>query len=174
MMTRMSEQTFARRLYLGIIAATGVWCALILAAPLLAKTAPAFSDGCYRFFSQVCHQLDGRSFHLEGRKFAVCIRCSSIYFSFLATIVVMPLVVELVKVRTPSSALIGAMLLPMAIDVLLHVLGVHPSNTISRMATGMLAGIALARLLVPLLLEAALRLIIDLANRKIFYATKTG
>jgi len=174
MMTRMSEQTFARRLYLGIIAATGVWCALILAAPLLAKTAPAFSDGCYRFFSQVCHQLDGRSFHFGGQKFAVCIRCASIYFSFLAAIILLPFAIHPAKVRAPSPIIIGAMFLPMAMDAGLHVLGIHSSSTISRMVTGTLGGIALACLLVPLFLETALHLKTNLKNKKVFYATKTG
>jgi uncharacterized membrane protein len=61
-----------------LIAGTAVWCAAILAAPLTGI--PAF----YEFFTIICHQQAGRSWHIFGEPLAVCIRCASIYFGFFA------------------------------------------------------------------------------------------
>lgn len=59
-----------------------LWCALIVAAPMF-QLGPV-----YAFFSLVCHQLPERSWHIHGEQLAVCIRCTSIYFGFLAGLIV--------------------------------------------------------------------------------------
>jgi uncharacterized membrane protein len=58
-----------------------VWCAAIVAAPLFHLTF------IYDFFSLICHQQPSRSWNLYGEPLAVCIRCSSIYFGFLAALI---------------------------------------------------------------------------------------
>ena len=55
-----------------------VWCLAIVAAPFFHFTP------IYLIFSAVCHQLPARSWHIDGEPLAVCIRCTSIYFGFLA------------------------------------------------------------------------------------------
>jgi len=55
-----------------------VWCLAIIAAPAYHLTP------IYVFFSAVCHQLPARSWHLHGEPLAVCIRCTAIYYGFLA------------------------------------------------------------------------------------------
>ena len=64
-----------------LIAASAVWIAAIVAAPLLEL------DWAYTFFSRICHQYPERSFHLAGAPLAVCIRCTSIYAGFLIALV---------------------------------------------------------------------------------------
>lgn len=47
-----------------------------------------FARIVYLFFKPICHQIDARSFHFDGVKFAVCERCSLIYFgAFVGTLI---------------------------------------------------------------------------------------
>jgi len=57
---------------------TILWCLAIVAAPLFHLTP------IYLFFSAICHQLPARSWHIHGEPLAVCIRCTAIYYGFLA------------------------------------------------------------------------------------------
>jgi uncharacterized membrane protein len=52
----------------------------ILAAPLLGVSA------VYDLFAAICHQNPARSWFLAGEPLPVCIRCTSIYFGFLAAL----------------------------------------------------------------------------------------
>ena len=61
-----------------LLAGAAIWCAAIVAAPIFHLTF------VYDFFSVICHQDPARSWRVAGAPFAVCIRCSSIYFGFLA------------------------------------------------------------------------------------------
>lgn len=54
-----------------------VWCLAIAAAPLFDLTY------VYLFFSTICHQIAGRSWHLSGEPLGLCIRCTSISMGFL-------------------------------------------------------------------------------------------
>jgi uncharacterized membrane protein len=65
-----------RRFRAAVTIASGLWCCLILAAPLLRE------PSLYAIFSAICHQQATRSWHVWGEPFAVCIRCSSIYCGF--------------------------------------------------------------------------------------------
>ena len=67
-----------RRTHTALQAGAAVWCFAILAAPLF------HLEPVYKFFSLICHQIPDRSWHLHGEPLAVCIRCASIYFGFLA------------------------------------------------------------------------------------------
>ncbi len=57
---------------------TTVWCLAIVAAPLFHLTP------IYLIFSAICHQLPDRSWHIHGEPLAACIRCTAIYYGFLA------------------------------------------------------------------------------------------
>lgn len=62
----------------GLLVGATMWCLAIVAAPLFHLTP------IYLLFSAVCHQLPARSWHVHGEPLAACIRCTSIYFGFLA------------------------------------------------------------------------------------------
>ena len=66
--------------YAALVAGSTLWCTSIIAAPLFGW------DSVYSFFSKICHQDPTRSWHVAGEPFAVCIRCSSIYFAFTASL----------------------------------------------------------------------------------------
>jgi len=66
--------------YLALLAGSTLWCLSIIAAPLVGASA------LYQFFSLICHQDPGRSWHILGEPLPVCIRCASIYFGFLASL----------------------------------------------------------------------------------------
>lgn len=57
---------------------TTLWCLAIVAAPLFHLTP------IYLIFSAICHQLPARSWHIHGEPLAACIRCTAIYYGFLA------------------------------------------------------------------------------------------
>ncbi|MBI4471125.1 MAG: DUF2085 domain-containing protein [Acidobacteria bacterium] len=69
-----------RKASAALIIATSIWCLTILIAPFTAWSA------VYDFFSHICHQDPVRSWHLFGNPLPVCIRCTSIYFAFLAAL----------------------------------------------------------------------------------------
>ena len=66
--------------YIALLAAATLWCVSIVAAPLLGLS------WIYSLFSRICHQDPPRSWHLAGEPLAVCIRCTSIYFGFTASL----------------------------------------------------------------------------------------
>jgi len=65
-----------------LIIGAALWCAAIVAAPLF--QVPVIYD----FFSRICHQNPARSWFLFDEPLAVCIRCTSIYFGFLISLIV--------------------------------------------------------------------------------------
>ena len=63
-----------------LLAGATFWCLSILAAP-------AFDlSTVYRFFAAICHQNPARSWYLFDQPLPVCIRCTSIYFAFTASL----------------------------------------------------------------------------------------
>ena len=147
-------------IYIIITVLVAFWCAGILAAPVLKHGGLHRSaDIVYSVFSRICHQNDARSFHVEGEKSGVCIRCSAIYFGFLAGLLLMPLSGALRRNRIPKPMLMIAIIIPMFIDVMLSATGLHASTTITRVATGLLFGSVMPWCIVPLIIEACSQLI---------------
>jgi uncharacterized membrane protein len=66
--------------YAALLACSTVWCLSIVAAPRFGL------QPVYSFFSRICHQDPARSWHIAGEPFAVCIRCTAIYFAFAAAL----------------------------------------------------------------------------------------
>ena len=142
-----------RRLLIGSVF---FWCLVIVATPVLASYggyAASFASLVYGIFSRICHQLDSHSFHLAGYKFAVCIRCFSIYCAFFFGIALMPMVSRTRIGDVSSRTLIVMSLIPMGVDVLLGMSGVHQSTTLTRIATGSTFGFGLGFLLASILEE---------------------
>ena len=143
------------KVYLTITVLVAFWCAGILAAPLLSHA--GLHDGAeilYGMFSRVCHQNDIHSFHLAGEKCGVCIRCSAIYFGFLAGLVLLPLSGALRRMRIPNPLVLVAVMIPMLVDVAFNISGLHISTTLTRLATGILFGGIMPWCIVPLLIDA--------------------
>jgi uncharacterized membrane protein len=63
-----------------LLVCSTLWCLSIVAAPVLGLR------WVYLFFSAICHQDPERSWHLFGVALPVCIRCTSIYMAFTASL----------------------------------------------------------------------------------------
>jgi len=91
-------------------AALLVWSAALLtaivAAPIAASAARPEGWFLYQAFEPFCHQIPDRSWHLNGRSLAVCVRCLGLYAGLLL------------------AALLGRRLSERAIVVALGLLGV--------------------------------------------------
>jgi uncharacterized membrane protein len=152
----------AFRIFLTLVS---IWCGLILLAPILRSEQlfPAVSHMLYQFFSTICHQFEDRSFHVNGEKFAVCIRCSSIYFGFFTGTVTSHFFNKRDALPPLVVLLIGTA--PMLIDVSSNLFGIRESDLFSRTFTGSFFGIVLPFFILPTLYEA-----VDQIKRQSFTA----
>ena len=120
----------------------------VVLAPILAATDHVRSaNAVYSFFGLFCHQNSNRSFHLFGYKFACCQRCAAIYFS----IALFGLFFALVRtrVRRPRYAEIVALSAPVVVDGLAVGSGLYAGNSVLRVITGALFGLAMIWVLYP-------------------------
>lgn len=150
---------------------TALWCAGIVAAPLLRSLDVGFSALLYGAFGEVCHQIPGRSFAILGEPLGVCMRCSAIYFAFLAALIAQPFAAARFRHAPPAPWILIVALLPMALDVTLHLAGLHASTAWTRTVSGLAAGATLPLYLVPVLEEAVQQLLST--NRGSPHAAKT-
>ena len=127
---------------------------LIVAAPLLLASGHiSFALAIYEIFSYLCHQLPERSFHIEGQKFAVCSRCTGIYFGFALSVLLYPLARSLKRVDTPHIIWLLLATTPITVDWLLGVTGLWANTHPSRFLTGALFSAAAAVYVVPGLID---------------------
>ena len=114
---------------------------LILIAPLAAAGGYGdLADGIYRAFAPFCHQLPERSYFIDGHKFAVCSRCTGIYFGFAFTLLVYPLLRSLRNAAFPARRWLVLAAIPLAIDWGLTFFGIWENTQTSRLLTGLLLG----------------------------------
>jgi uncharacterized membrane protein len=158
------------RLYFSILILTALWCAAIVAAPVLQLTGSQSSTLFYSLFSRVCHQFPDRSFLVSGEPFAVCMRCSSVYFGFLLALMLYPFLSSR-RPGVPPPWLLLLALCPMAVDVALNVVGIHESTSWTRTVSGGLAGLILPFYLVPVLQDAVQHIVTQSGG--LFNAGKT-
>lgn len=155
---------YARRTYAALLCGGAFWCLLIVLPAFLAAAGEAgrtVSRSIFTGFHLVCHQLDDRSYHLLGAPLAVCSRCASIYFAFLAGTIAYPFLRGLFqsfgrKLRRPGVPdrwFIVVSVLPMLMDVLLGASGFHEVTNLSRTITGTWFGFLLPALVIPGLTE---------------------
>ncbi len=138
-----------------------LWCVAIVLAPVFAawQAAPPWvASILYRFFDPVCHQIDGRSFHLFGFPLAVCSRCSSIYIAFLAATLLYPLIYDIRCPAMPSRALLLIALVPMVFDAAVGFVGLYEASYLVRTLTGALFGLVLPLFIIPAAIEGASQL----------------
>ncbi len=153
-----------KRIYTAFLASVAIWCLSIIGAPLLhtvgGHACESVASILYLGFSRVCHQLDSRSLHLFGAKFGVCVRCTSIYFSFFAGVVLYPFIRPLKLGILPGLGWMALAVGPMVVDAALNDLGILQSNEVSRVVTGSISGFVFAFFIVPLFVEALNQLLV--------------
>jgi|ERR1043165_4373863 uncharacterized membrane protein len=141
-----------------------VWCitatvtllfvSLIVVAPLAAAQGhDSVALIIYAAFSKFCHQIRERSFEVAGHPFAVCARCTGIYFGFAASVLVYPLARSLKRTDAPARWWLLVALLPTAIDFALDFFGILENTHWSRLLTGALLGGVTAFYVVPGLMD---------------------
>jgi uncharacterized membrane protein len=131
-----------------------LFVSLIIIAPLaLAHRHDLTALVIYQSFSRFCHQIPERSFYLDGHPFAVCARCTGIYFGFAAGALSYPLVRSLKRSDAPARQWLLVALVPMALDFALDFFGVWQNTHLTRSATGALLGAVTAFYVVPGLLD---------------------
>ncbi|MBI2430247.1 MAG: DUF2085 domain-containing protein [Ignavibacteriales bacterium] len=151
-----------------VIGFAALWCAGIVLAPLFSGS--VISDILYRMYSTICHQFGSRSFHIHNEPFAVCIRCTAIYFGFLTALILFRLLPVLRKKEFSALVLLFISGIPMALDGMLSFTRFYESFVLSRIVTGTLFGVGLAFILHRTLSEI-MRSIIQKIT--VHYETKT-
>lgn len=99
-------------------------------------------------FAAVCHQLPGRSPHVDGVQLAVCHRCFGIYWGLPIAAVAYLAVKRQVRFGKRGPWILGFALIPMLIDWGGDVLGVFSNTPGTRMATGLVFGLVAGLFLV--------------------------
>ncbi len=131
---------------------------LILVAPIAAAGGHnGLAFAIYRAFGTMCHQMPARSYFIDGHKFAVCSRCTGIYFGFAFTLLVYPLVRSLRSTATPPRSLLILAALPLAIDFSLTFFGFWENTHTSRLLTGALLGSVSVFYVMPGIVDLSLR-----------------
>ncbi len=131
----------SRLVYWSTLAAAAVWLAGIFLAPHLlhsGKTGPAAF--IYALFSNVCHQIGSRCFHLSGLPLAVCGRCLGIYVGFFLALLILPATSFFPRPPLLKPRLFILLSLPMAADFTAGLLGLYASSNALRFATGLVWG----------------------------------
>ncbi len=143
---------FAKKVYIVTLLLVSIWCFFILLTPLLVSTGGILSEigyFMYIFYSPTCHQEELRSFILFGEKFAVCSRCTTIYFSFLLGTLVYPFTRKITNVKLPSIWFLVAACIVMVADVSLDLMDVLKNTYLTRSISGGVLGFVLAFYIIP-------------------------
>jgi len=157
-----------------------LWCALIIATPLLLAGGSPVAQPMYYGFSYTCHQLNSRSICYypsgssaisdctespelspektnivivngkAGYKIPVCARDIGIYFAMLLGGIALPFVRKIEGEEIPNKWILVAALIPIAIDGTGQLLGFWESTNSIRLWTGAIAGFALPFYIVPM------------------------
>ncbi len=131
-----------------------VWGVLILLAPITkANGIESISAPLYTFFSYICHQIDGRSFHFYEHQFAVCSRCFGVYFGLFLGFVIYPLIRKIEEIEPLPRFWLFLAMIPIGVDWSLTVFGIWENTHLSRFITGAILGAACGIFIVPALVE---------------------
>jgi uncharacterized membrane protein len=114
----------------------------------------------------VCHQIDARSFHLEGRAMPLCARCSGMYLGFITGLAFLLFTRRRFGGMPPLKILLvlGAFGVAFAVDGLNSYLqlfpgvsGLYEPNNTLRLFTGSGVGLAIAAVLYPAFIQTAFK-----------------
>ena len=151
---RQELRSQAFRVWLTGCGITLAWVALIVIAPLAkANGLTSVSTPLYTFYSFICHQIPGRSFHIEGEQFGVCSRCFGVYFGLLLGYAVYPLWRSIDEIEPIPRIWLFLSLIPIGVDWSLTIFGFWENTFTSRFITGLILGIACATFIVPATVE---------------------
>jgi uncharacterized membrane protein len=152
---------------------TGVlfWCGGILLAPVCTAeggNAATVGQALYQFYHPICHQIPERSFSMAGHPLGVCVRCSSIYFAFLAGTLLFPFLRPLVGGSPSPRWVMLVALVPMLIDATWIGPWLYQVTALTRAISGALFGLVLPFVLLPAALQAARELFSNVHQQKGF------
>jgi uncharacterized membrane protein len=129
-------------------------CAAFLAAPLLEANGHKWAAALlYALFSPVCHQNPARSFAFFGHSWAVCHRCTGIYFGLLLGSLVPFEWNSILQSPRLRRLWVICGVAPLLMDVMLQYSGIGTNTPVSRFLTGLLFGAMLSSLVLPALAE---------------------
>lgn len=119
------------------------------------SSVPSFrscAESALGLYSNFCHQMPGRSFHLDTNQMGFCARCTGLYGS----LAVVSLYVAVSGRTKPISWLwLLGLCIPILLDVPLDFADRVAAANLLRMATGLLAGTAISLFLYPRVVAAA-------------------
>ncbi len=148
----LKKQSF--KIWSVVLFLVSAWVFLILLAPIArADNLVDISRPIYGFFGHICHQMPSRSFHLWGHQFAVCSRCFGVYFGLALGLAFYPLFRSMKEVEPLPRVWLILATFPIAIDWSLTFFGIWENTFFTRVATGLILGIACAIFIVPALVE---------------------
>jgi uncharacterized membrane protein len=150
-----------RLTYLAILSGTSIWCLAIALAPVcmtLPAPFPSGGEAVYSVFHPICHQIPERSLMVAGRPLAVCSRCSAIYFAFLAATLLYPLVRDVRRPIIPPRWILVLALLPMVLDAVPGMFGLHDITVTTRLLTGAMFGLVVPFFVIPAAIEGIVQL----------------
>lgn len=103
------------------------------------------------FFSFLCHQIPGRSPHLDASVFPLCYRCAGLYLGMLGAYAFLALGGGLRRTfpATPSLVVAISAMAPFIVDGIGNKFGVWDTPGLLRSLSGVAYGVALPLLLVP-------------------------
>ena len=132
------------------ILSASIWsllCLSTIAAPLLAACGYKITAGIlYLLWSPFCHQDSQRSFMLFGHRMAVCHRCTGIYVGFFLAALVNTAWYRIALEHRRLAVFIAA--IPLLLDAMLPLTGLWSGSTWTRIATGLIFGMAASSYLV--------------------------
>jgi uncharacterized membrane protein len=150
-----------------ILTLTMVWCFLFVVTPILCDsnvTGKKAGALIWLFFGATCHQMAERSFHLFGHPFAVCARCTGIYFGFLLGTILYPFFKKWENHALPSWKWLFWAALPAGLEFILSKIGLLHVGLIPRSISGIIIGGTVAFFIIPALFD-----LIKTPNKKARY-----
>jgi uncharacterized membrane protein len=141
-----------KRIYFIFLIITLLWNVLIVFAPVFYSSSgilKSISGISYSFFSVTCHQIDNRSYHFLGQKYAVCSRCLSIYWAFLVSVIIYPFIKGFNNTKLPSLWFLLIPGLLVFLDVILDLFSFFNNTFLTRSVSGALIGFVLPFYLIP-------------------------
>ncbi len=142
--------------YFVILFLSFIWCSLFMSVPFLAEGnffCRKLTGFIFLFFSPICHQDPGRSFHLMGHPLAVCSRCSGIYIGFLLGVAVYPFLRRFNRKPPPPRWVLVVGILLTVFEFLLSRCGIINSDLFFRSLAGLILGSVTAFYVIPAIFQ---------------------